>query len=86
MITVQKHAKIFKTISITYYDNVVRIRAADGVSVSLVSSRTQFDVSINVWRLAGDTLNITCNFLYCSDQVQRDFLITLCISLLGQGR
>ena len=28
-------------------------------------SRTQFDVSINVWSLAGDTLNITCNFLYC---------------------
>jgi hypothetical protein len=30
----------------------------DGVSVSLVS--------INVWRLVGDTLNITCNFLYCT--------------------
>jgi hypothetical protein len=28
------------------------------------SSRTQFGVSINVWRLVGDTLNITCNFLY----------------------
>jgi hypothetical protein len=41
----------------------------DGVSVSLVS--------INVWRLAGDTFNITCNFLYCSHQVHRDFLITL---------
>jgi hypothetical protein len=25
----------------------------------------------------GDTLNITCNFLYCNHQVQRDFLITL---------
>jgi hypothetical protein len=37
----------------------------DGVSVSLVS--------INVWRLAGDTLNITCNFLYCNHQVHRDF-------------
>jgi hypothetical protein len=34
-------------------------------------------VSINVWRLAGDTLNITCNFLYCNHQVHRDFLITL---------
>jgi hypothetical protein len=28
--------------------------------------------------LAGDTLNITCNFL-CCNQVNRDFLITLCI-------
>jgi len=40
------------------------------------SSRTHFSVSINVWRLAGDTLNITCNFLYCNHQVYRDFLIT----------
>jgi hypothetical protein len=32
---------------------------------------------MNVWRLAGDTLNITCNFLYCNHQVHRDFLITL---------
>jgi hypothetical protein len=35
--------------------------------------RTQFGVSINVWGLAGDTLNITCNFLYCNYQVHRDF-------------
>ena len=41
------------------------------------SSRTQFGVSINVWRLAGDTLNITCKFLYCNHQEHRDFLITL---------
>jgi hypothetical protein len=41
----------------------------DGVSLSLVS--------INIWRLAGDTLNIACNFLYCNHQVHRDFLITL---------
>jgi hypothetical protein len=41
------------------------------------SSRTQFGVSINVWRLEGDSLNITCNFLYCYHQVHRDFLITL---------
>jgi hypothetical protein len=41
------------------------------------SSITQFGVSINVWRMAGDTLNITCNFLYCNHQVHRDFLITL---------
>ena len=36
-------------------------------------SRTQFGVSINVWRLAGDTLNITCNFLYCNHQEHTDF-------------
>jgi hypothetical protein len=34
-------------------------------------------MSINVWRLAGDTLHITCNFLYCNHQVHRDVLITL---------
>jgi len=39
--------------------------------------KKQFSVSINVWRLAGNTLNITCNFLYCNHQVHRDFLITL---------
>jgi hypothetical protein len=37
----------------------------DGVSVSIVS--------INVWRLAGDTLNITCNFLHCNHQVHKYF-------------
>jgi len=41
------------------------------------SSRTQFGVSISVWRLVGNTLNITCNFLYCNHLVRRDFLITL---------
>jgi hypothetical protein len=41
------------------------------------SSRTQFGVSINVWRLVGDTLNITCNFPYCNHHVHRDFLIIL---------
>jgi hypothetical protein len=34
-------------------------------------------MSTNVWRLAGDTLNITYNFLYCNHQVNRDILITL---------
>jgi hypothetical protein len=34
-------------------------------------------VSINAWRLAGDTLNVTCNVLYCNHQVHRDFLITV---------
>jgi len=43
---------------------------------------TQFSVSINVWRLAGDTLNITCNFLYCNHQVHRYFLITLYFELI----
>ena len=27
-------------------------------------------MSISVWRLAGDSLNITCNFLYCNHQVR----------------
>jgi len=35
-------------------------------------------MSINVWRLAGDTLNITCNFLYCKNT--RHFYV----ELLGQ--
>jgi hypothetical protein len=39
-------------------------------------------VSINVWRLEGDTLNITCNFLYCNHQVHREFLFTLYNTLL----
>jgi hypothetical protein len=41
--------------------------------------RTQFGVPLNAWRLAGDTLNITCNFLYWNYQVHRDFLITMYI-------
>jgi hypothetical protein len=36
-------------------------------------------VSIKVWRLSGDTLNIICNFLYCNHQVHRYILITLYI-------
>jgi hypothetical protein len=43
----------------------LQLGITDGISVSLVS--------INVWRLAGDTLNITCNFLYCYHQVHRYF-------------
>jgi len=35
------------------------------------SSRTKFGVSIHVSRLAGDTLDITCNFLYCDHQGQK---------------
>jgi hypothetical protein len=55
-------------VSITYHDNK-ESGITDGVSASLVL--------INVWRLAGDTLNNTCNFLYCNYQVHRYFMITL---------
>jgi hypothetical protein len=44
---------------------------------------TVFGVSINVWILAGHTLNITCNFLYCNHQVHRDFFLSLCIRTRG---
>jgi hypothetical protein len=30
-------------------------------------------VSVNVWRLVRDTLNTTCNFMYCSHRVHKDF-------------
>jgi hypothetical protein len=43
-------------------------------------------MSINVWRLAGDTLDITCNFLYCNQPVHRDFLITLYIIQVIKSR
>jgi len=46
------------------------------------SSRTQFVMSINVWRPAGDTLNITCYFLYCNHQVNRDFWVTLYYTII----
>jgi hypothetical protein len=39
--------------------------------------REQFGVLINLWRLAEDNLNITCNFMYCNHQVHTEFLITL---------
>jgi hypothetical protein len=52
---------VVETDLITCQDNVVRIR----------DNRTQFGVSINVWRLAGDTLNITWNFLFCNHQVHK---------------
>jgi hypothetical protein len=42
-------------------------------------------VSINVWKLAGDALNISCNFLCCNHQVNRDFLIILYIRLHEDG-
>jgi hypothetical protein len=62
----QKYFKPFQTLTMITW---LELGITDGVSVSLVS--------INVWRLAGDTLNITCNFLYCNYHVHRDFLITL---------
>jgi hypothetical protein len=41
--------------------------------LSPLTLREQTVVSINVGRLAGDTVNITCNFLYCNHQVHRLF-------------
>jgi hypothetical protein len=46
--------------------------------------REQFGESINVWRLEGDSLNITCNFLYCNHQVNRDFWSPCIISCQSQ--
>jgi hypothetical protein len=72
MITVQKHVKYFKqfqSLTVTEY-----IQNVDRAILNTV-----FGVSINFWRLAGDTLNITCNFLCCNYQLHRDFLITLYI-------
>jgi hypothetical protein len=67
MITVQKtYFKQFQSLTMITY---LALGITDGISVNLVS--------INVWRLAGDTLNITCNFLYCYHQVHRDFSIIL---------
>jgi hypothetical protein len=61
----QKYFKQFQSLTVITY---LELGITDGISVSLVS--------INVWSLAGDTLNITCDFLYCNHQVHRDFLIT----------
>jgi hypothetical protein len=74
--TVQKHAKIFKTVSITCHDNVVRIRDKRwryGVSVSLVSPWP--------WRSAAKQSD-WANYwgkkdIYCNYQGHRDYLITL---------
>jgi hypothetical protein len=62
----QKYFKQFQTLTVI---TQLELGKTDGVSVSLVS--------INAWRLAGDSLNITYNFLYCNNQVHRDVLITL---------
>jgi hypothetical protein len=58
----QKYFKQFKLLTVIMW---LDLGIADGVSVRLVS--------INVWRIAGDTLNITCKLLYCNHQVHRDF-------------
>jgi hypothetical protein len=78
MITVQKHAKFNSFNHLPWWfeyghHNTFRMWT---VLYLTRSSRTQFGVSINIWRLVGDTSNITCNFLYCNHQVHRDFLIT----------
>jgi hypothetical protein len=72
MITVQKTQKYFQTFQLLTMITQLELGKTDGVILSLVS--------INVWRLAADTLNITCNFLYCNHQVHRYFLITLYIN------
>jgi hypothetical protein len=65
MIRVQNTRKHFKQFEIFTIITQLELGIKNDVSVSLVS--------INVWRLAGDTLNITFNFLYCNHQVHRDF-------------
>jgi hypothetical protein len=95
---IQGDQKVFVHVSITVQVQLMvwrwLIQNTFGIWTMLCwtrSSRTQFGVSINVWRLAGDTLNITCNFLYCNHEVHRNFLITLdnfsrCLVLLGVER
>jgi hypothetical protein len=60
-----------------FEDDHHRIHSECGPCYTGNGLREQFGVSINVWRLAGDTLNITCNFLNCNHRVHRNFLITL---------
>jgi hypothetical protein len=59
-------------------DITENIRNVDRAILNTVFENT--GESINVWRLAGNSLNITCNFLYCNHQVHRDFLIALYIT------
>jgi hypothetical protein len=62
----QKYFKQFQSLTMI---TQLELWITNGISVRLMS--------INVWRLAGDTLNITCNFLYCNNQVHRYVLINL---------
>ena len=71
--TVQKTRTntVFQTVSITYHDNVVRVR---------YNRWRQCESSVPLaLEGVGDTLNINCNFLYCNHQVHREFLIILYI-------
>jgi hypothetical protein len=61
------------------------IRNVDHAILNTVFENTVFGVSIHIWRLVGDTLNITCFFLYCNHQVNRKFLITLYYSYTWYG-
>jgi hypothetical protein len=51
------------------------LNSADRAILNTVFENTFW--CVNVWRLAGDTLNITCNFMYRKHQEHRDLLITL---------
>jgi hypothetical protein len=68
MSTVQKHAKIFSTVSVTYHDNVVRIRdnrwreRESSVPLVMAVGCQAVRLSQVAWRLAGDTLYITLTF------------------------
>ena len=70
MITVQYIIDELK-MAITEY-----IRNVDRVTPDTVFENTVRRVN-KCLETGGDTLNITCNFLYCNHQVHRDFLITL---------
>jgi hypothetical protein len=66
MITVNRTRKnIFKHFQSLIMITWLGLAITDGVSVSLVS---EFGVSLNVWMQAGDTSNITFNFLYCNHE------------------
>jgi hypothetical protein len=53
------------------------IRNVDRAILYTVAENTVRRANKRLWRLAGEALNITCNFLYCNHQVHKDFLITL---------
>jgi hypothetical protein len=74
MITVQKPRKNTQSTHKWWFkDGHQRINSECGPCYTEHGLREQVGVSINVWRLTGDTLNITCNFLCRNHQVHRDF-------------
>jgi hypothetical protein len=82
MITVQKTRKNILN-SFNHLPWLVRIRDNRWRQCeSSVPLALAVGVSICLLRLAGDTLNITCNFLYCNRKVHRDFLITVYLRFL----